>query len=387
MALVKPPLVANGSAPLPTSVPFVDLKSQDDEIAAEVDRGWNELRATTSFILGPQVAAFESEFAAFSGVRHCIGVGSGTDALELALRAVGIGAGDQVLVPTNSFVASAVAVVRAGAAPVLVDCDPRTQLMDLADAEARVTPATRAVMPVHLYGQMVPATPTSDLAARHELLVVEDAAQSQGATHEGITSGSFGRVSATSFYPGKNIGAFGDGGAVLTDDDEVAGQVRRLRNYGSVVKYEHPEIGFNSRLDSIQAVVLSAKLRRLARWNERRRQAAARYDALLAELDLGVVRPVTAPGNLPVWHLYVIRVPDRDRVLREMSALGIGVGIHYPVPIHLQGAFAHLGHRPGEFPAAETAAQEILSLPMHPHLTAADQEQVIEALARALARS
>ena len=368
-----------------TPIPFVDLAGQHAEVREEVERGWAGVIARTSFVLGPEVGAFETEFAAFSRLRHCIGVGNGTDALELALRAAGIGPGDEVLVPANTFIASVVAVERAGATPVLVDSDASTHLIDVADAGHRVTARTRAIMPVHLFGQMAPMAAVADLAQRHGLIVVEDAAQSQGATQGEAPSGGWGLVSATSFYPGKNLGAYGDAGAVLTDDDDMADRVRRLRNYGSQVKYHHPEIGFNSRLDTLQAVVLLAKLRRLGEWNQRRRDAAARYGSLLSALD--VTLPVTAPGNQHVWHLYVIRVAERDRVLQELADEGIGVGIHYPVPVHLQGACAHLGHQPGDFPVAEAAAQEILSLPMHPHLSPADQERVAESLAAALHRA
>jgi dTDP-4-amino-4,6-dideoxygalactose transaminase len=313
-----------------------------------------------------------------------VGVGSGTDALELLVRGAGIGAGDEVLVPVNSFVATAFAVIRAGAVPVFVDCDPLYYLIDPSDAARRVSPRTRAVMPVHLYGQMAPMREILELAEVHKLLVLEDAAQSHGARQNGATPGGFDLGAATSFYPGKNLGAYGDAGAVLTNSGELAAKVRALRNYGGEQKYVHAEVGFNSRLDALQAVVLSAKLKRLEAWNEARREAAACYDDLLGGVP-GLALPATLPGNLHVWHLYVIRVPARDHVLRELNAAGIGAGVHYPVPMHLQKAFAHLRTNPGEFPVAVRAANEILSLPIFPGITPRDQERVAYALRKALA--
>jgi dTDP-4-amino-4,6-dideoxygalactose transaminase len=366
-----------------TNIPLVDLRAQHREIADEVMRGLGAVFENTSFILGKHVAEFEGAFAQYSHVAHCVGVANGTDALELALRAAGVGAGDEVILPANTFIATALAVVRAGATPRLVDCDAATQLIDPTRAADAVGPRTKALLPVHLFGQMAPMAPLEALAREAGALLLEDAAQSQGAAQDGRTSGSIGLVAGTSFYPGKNLGAYGDAGAVLTMSDEIAKKVRALRNYGSEVKYHHPELGFNSRLDTMQAVVLSAKLKRLEAWNDARRAAARRYHELLADLP-GVGLPETAPGNLHVWHLYVVRVARRDEVLARLNAAGIGAGIHYPVPIHLQGAFAHLGHKPGAFPAAEAAAREILSLPLHPHLTAADQERVAAELRRAV---
>jgi len=366
------------------SIPLVDLKAQDAEVRAEVEAGWKSVLDRTAFVLGPEVAEFEAAFADFSGAAHCIGVANGTDALELALRAAGVGPGDEVLVPANTFIASALAVARAGAVPVLTDVDADTQLIDPADAARRVTARTKAVLPVHLFGQMAPMTDIERLAAEHGLVVVEDAAQSQGAAQRGRGSGTIGLAAGTSFYPGKNLGAYGDAGAVLTNDDDVAAKVRALRNYGSEVKYHHPETGFNSRLDTVQAVVLSAKLKRLAAWNEARRAAARRYDELLADLAGEVRLPVARDENEHVWHLYVVRVDERDRVLKALNDAGVGAGIHYPVPVHLQGAFASLGHKDGDFPETEAASREILSLPMYPHITASQQEQVVDALRKAV---
>jgi dTDP-4-amino-4,6-dideoxygalactose transaminase len=365
-------------------IPLVDLGASHRAIADEVAAGFAEVIATTAFILGKQVKDFEDAYARFVGARHCIGVANGTDALELALRALAIGPGHEVILPANTFIATALAVVRTGATPVLVDCEPTYQLIDLGQAEGRITPRTKVIMPVHLFGQMAPMEKVTELAKARSLFVIEDAAQAQGASRNGSKAGTLSAVAGTSFYPGKNLGAYGDAGAVTTNSDEIAGKVRALRNYGSEVKYHHPETGFNSRLDTLQAVVLSAKLKRLAAWNESRRRAAARYDKLLAEVAR-VEIPRTVPGNEHIFHLYVVRVPRRDNVLGRLNAEGIGAGIHYPVPIHMQGAFKHLGHRQGDFPVAERAAAEILSLPLFPEITAEQQEFVVEALRRALA--
>jgi dTDP-4-amino-4,6-dideoxygalactose transaminase len=367
-----------------TAVPLVDLRAQHAEIAAEVEAGFARVLGQTAFILGEDVAAFEGEFAQFSSVRHCIGVANGTDALELALRALGIGRGDEVIVPTNSFVATALAAVRTGATVVLVDCDPTFLLIDAEAVRARLGPRTRAIMPVHLYGQAAPMEALVATGAGKDVVLVEDAAQAQGARRHGRMAGGLGAIAGTSFYPGKNLGAYGDAGAVLTDSDALADRVRALRNYGSTVKYDHRELGFNSRLDTLQAVVLRAKLRRLATWNAARREAARRYDTLLADLS-DVRRPATLPGNEHVWHLYAVRVPHRDAVLQHLNAAGIGAGIHYPVPIHLQPAFSAMGYRRGEFPQAERAAGELLSLPLFPEITSDQQERVVSALRAALA--
>jgi dTDP-4-amino-4,6-dideoxygalactose transaminase len=361
------------------SIPLVDLKWQHAQIADEVKEGMAEVMSNTAFILGPQVAAFESEFAAYQEVSHCVGVGSGTDALEMILRALGVGPGDEVIAPANTFIATVLAVTRTGATPVLVDSDPDYHLLDVEQTAAAITHRTRAIMPVHLYGQMAPMGPLLELAAQHELLIIEDAAQAHGARQDGRTAGNFGAAAGFSFYPGKNLGAYGDAGAVVANDAEVYDAVRRIRNWGSDRKYYHPSKGFNSRLDTVQAVVLSAKLKRMADWNRMRQEAAARYDELLADLP-GVALPATLPGNEHVWHLYVIRVSDRDRVLGELNERGVGAGIHYPIPIHLQGAYAELGQGEGSFPAAERASAEIISLPMFQGITAEQQEAVAAAL-------
>jgi dTDP-4-amino-4,6-dideoxygalactose transaminase len=360
-------------------IPLVDLQAAHAEVAEEVAVGFKRVLAETAFIGGEEVAAFEREYATYSRVRHCVGLANGTDALELALRAVGVGPGHEVVLPANTFIATAEAVSRAGAVPVLADIDLDTYLIDPDAALAMVNSRTRAIVPVHLYGQHAPV----ELLRGAGVPVVEDAAQSQGASRNGVTAGS-GGIASTSFYPGKNLGAYGDAGAVVTDDEELATAVRTIANHGGLTKYVHDVIGVNSRLDGLQAVVLRAKLGRLDRWNAARRAVAARYDELLAPLD--VVRPVTAEGNEHVWHLYVVRVSDgrRDAVLAALNAAGIGAALHYPVPVHLTPAYAGLGLGPGSFPHAEAAAAEILSLPIYPQLTAAQQERIVETLTVAL---
>ena len=363
-------------------VPLVDLGWQHRQIAGDVERGLSEVIAETAFIQGPQVTSFEESFASYIGVGHCVGVGSGTDALELAVRALEIGPGDRVIVPANSFIASALGVIRAGAGVVLVDCDADTYLMDMSQVADLLDDSVKAVMPVHLYGQIAPVDLLGELPPG--VAIIEDAAQSQGATRDGKGSGLFGSVAATSFYPGKNIGAYGDGGAILTNDSAIADQVRKLGNWGSDRKYHHPELGFNSRLDTVQAVVLSAKLSRLEEWNEMRRKAASNYADLLSDMEM-VKTPRVLEGNSHIWHVYVIRVPQRDRVLELLQAGGVGAGVHYPVPMHLQGALSGLGYGPGAFPVTEAAADEILSLPIYPGITESQQEFVAQSLRKALA--
>lgn len=364
-------------------IPLVDLKWQHREIAGELAPALEAAIAGTAFVLGPQVAEFEKAFAEFQGVSHCIGVANGTDAIELALRAVGIGAGAEVIVPANTFIATALAVARAGATPVLVDVDPVHFLLDPNEIERRIGPRTRAILPVHLYGQMAPMELIAPIAARAGVLILEDAAQAQGARRNDAGAGSVGVASGTSFHPGKNLGAYGDAGAVLTQDAEVASKIRRLRNYGSERKYHHPEQGFNSRLDTLQAVVLSVKLRRLPEWTAARRRAAELYCGMLKGID-NITLPAVLPGNEHVWHQFVIRVPDRPSVLSKLHRAGIGASVHYPVPMHLGGAFAHLGLGPGSFPVTEKAALEILSLPIYPGITESQQERVVDALRAAL---
>jgi dTDP-4-amino-4,6-dideoxygalactose transaminase len=361
-----------------SKIPLVDLQAAHAEVADDVAVGFKRVLANTAFVGGEEVAGFEREYAEFAGVEHCVGVANGTDALELALRAVGVGRDDEAILPANTFIATAEAVARLGARVVLVDCDPSTYLIDTDAALAAITPRTKAILPVHLYGQHAPV----EALRTAGVPIVEDAAQSQGATRHGAAF--HGTIAATSFYPGKNLGAYGDAGAVVTNDVELATSVRTVAQHGGLTKYVHDVIGVNSRLDALQAVVLRAKLLRLDRWNEARRAAAARYDELLA--GVGVVRPVAAEGNVPVWHLYVVRVPAgrRDAIVADLNAAGVGAGIHYPYPVHLTPAFAGLGLGRGSFPHAEKAAGEILSLPIFPQITPVQQERVVEALVSAL---
>ncbi|MFG2112020.1 DegT/DnrJ/EryC1/StrS family aminotransferase [Streptomyces sp. NPDC048718] len=368
-------------------IPLVDLRAAHAEVDAEVRAGFDRILADTAFIGGEEVAAFEREYAEFGGVAYVVGVANGTDALELALRASGVEPGDEVVLPANTFIATAGAVTRTGARPVLVDCAPDTLLLDPRAAVAAAGSATRAVVPVHLYGQCADVAALAAGLPPH-VRIVEDAAQSQGASRAGRTPGR-GGIAGTSFYPGKNLGAYGDAGAVLTDDAGAAALVRALANHGGVAKYRHEVPGFNSRLDGLQAVVLRAKLRRLAAGNAARRAAAARYDELLAPLaEAGrVIRPVTDEGNTHVWHLYVVRVPgsDRDTVVEKLGAEGVGAGVHYPAPVHLTPAYHRLGYGRGDFPHAEAAAAEILSLPLYPQITPDQQRRVVDALVHALA--
>ena len=362
-------------------VPLVDLRAQQAEIAAEVEPLVLEVLRGAGFIGGPHVAAFEEAYARFIGVAHCVGVANGTDAVELALRAVGVRAGGEVIMPANTFIATAEAASRIGARPIPVDVDPDHLLIDPDGVAAAITGRTQAIVPVHLFGQVAPVELLEPIAAAAGVPIVEDAAQAQGARRNGRSAGSLGAIAATSFYPGKNLGASGDGGAVTTDDPELARTVRLLANHGSLIKYRHEIVGMNSRLDAVHAVTLNAKLSRLERWNGLRRAAAARYTALLAGMP-GLRLPCSLEGNCDVWHLYVIRLPERqrDRVLAELNGAGIGAGLHYPDPWHLTPAYAELGFGRGCCPVAEQASTQILSLPMYPHLTEAQQEDVVDKL-------
>lgn len=366
-----------------TAIPLVDLRAAHAQVAAEIQAGFDEIMSSAAFIKGEVVAAFEREYAAVTGVEHCVGVANGTDALELALRAAEVSAGAEVIMPANTFVATAEAVVRAGARPAFADVDPDYLLLDPGSLKASLSEQTGAVIPVHLFGQIAPMTAIADIAAQRGTVIVEDAAQAHGATQGGRPAGSFGLLAGVSFYPGKNLGAYGDAGAVLTESAEHARRVRLLGDHGSERRYEHLTIGFNSRLDALQAVVLRAKLRGLVADNQARRQAASHYAELLAGLP-EVILPRTAPGNEHVWHLYTIRVPRRDDVLRRLQDERIGAGIHYPVPVHLQPAFRHLGYGPGDFPVAEAAAGQLLSLPLYPQITREQQVRVADAVRYAL---
>lgn len=359
-------------------IPFLDLKAQYASIKPEVDAAIQGVLNTCQFTLGSEVAAFEEEFAAYCGSTHGIGVNSGTSALQLALLAAGIGPGDEVITVPFTFVASVAAIHYTGAKPVFVDIDPRTYTMDAKALEAAVTPRTKAILPVHLYGQPADMDPILQVAKKHGLIVVEDAAQAHGAEYNGSRVGGLGDFGCFSFYPGKNLGAYGEGGMVVTANPELARKVRMLRDWGGEKKYQHVLKGYNMRLEGLQGAVLRVKLRHLGGWTEGRRAAAARYGALLA--DSGVSTPAALPNVRHVYHIYAIRSANREKWQAALQAHGIGTGIHYPTPVHLLPAYADLGYRAGAFPHSEQAANEVLSLPMYPELTAAIQREVSDAL-------
>ncbi len=361
-------------------IPFLDLQAAYLELQEELDAACRRVLSSGWYILGQEVEAFEGEFAAYCGARHCIGVSNGLDALELILRGYGIGAGDEVIVPANTFIATWLAVSRAGAVPVPVEPDERTHTIQAEQVAAAISPRTRAVMPVHLYGQPAEMQPICELARTHGLKVIEDAAQAHGARYRGKRCGSLGDAAGFSFYPGKNLGALGDAGAVVTDDADLAERVRRLRSYGSAVKYRHETVGFNARLDALQAAMLRVKLSRLEDWNQRRRQLAIRYREALPPSS-SLVLPHAGEGVEHVWHLFVIRHPRRDDLQRHLSAAGVETLIHYPIPPHCSGAYADRGFKSGDFPVTERVSSTALSLPMGPHLTFAMQERVVEAVA------
>ena len=328
--------------------------------------------------LGENVQALEKEFVQFCGVSYGIGVSDGTTALHIILRAMGIGPGDEVITVSHTFIATAEAILLAGATPVFVDIAADTYLMDVAQVEARITPRTRAILPVHLYGQTVDMDPLLEIASRHGLRVIEDACQAHGATYKGRLAGSLGDAAAFSFYYSKNLGAYGEGGFITTNDRELARKVRMIRDHGSERRYYHDLIGMNGRLDEIQAVVLRAKLPHLEEWNELRRSHATLYNQLLK--DTPAMLPVELPGNCAVYHLYVIRVPRRDELQAWLKEKGIGTGIHYPVPVHLQKSMSHLGYQMGDFPVTEEAVEQVLSLPMYAELTDEQIGQVAQAV-------
>ncbi|MDV3350888.1 DegT/DnrJ/EryC1/StrS family aminotransferase [Leptolyngbyaceae cyanobacterium CCMR0082] len=369
-------------------VPFVDLCQQHDPLHSELMAAIAAVVARGDYILGESVVQFEQAFATACNACHGVGVGSGTDALTLGLQACGVGPGDQVILPVNTFVATLIGVLQVGAIPVFVDCDLETGLMDLAAAEQAITRRTRAIIPVHLYGQMVSPQALRSLAETYDVIIFEDAAQAHGAEREGKKAGSVGLAAAFSFYPSKNLGAMGDGGMVTTQNDLVAQTVRSLRNYGSTRKYYHTDPGgTNSRLDTLQAAILQIKLAYLASWNCDRNRLAKLYDDALKPLaNYGLVPMLNQSGSGHVYHLYVIRLTqdcsiDRTRLQQELATCEIQSGIHYPVPCHLQPAFHNLGYRAGDFPVAEQLSQEILSLPMYPGMSNDQLQYVVETIA------
>lgn len=361
-------------------VPFLDLKAPYTELRDELDAAYRRVMESGWFIMGDELHAFEREFGAYCGTKHCVGVGNGLEALHLILRGLGVGPGDEVIVPSNTYIATWLAVSYAGAKPVPVEPDPHTHNLDPERVHDAITPRTKAMIPVHLYGQCADMDPLRDLASSYGLKVIEDAAQAHGAQYKGRRAGSLADAAAFSFYPGKNLGALGDAGAVVTNDDALADAVRVLRNYGSREKYYNETKGYNSRLDELQAALLSVKLSKLDEWNRRRKHVAARY---LRELEGagGVGLPRVPSWSDPVWHLFVVQHPDRTRLQSHLSAAGVGTLIHYPKPPHLQEAYVELGYSRGTFPIAEQMADEVLSLPIGPHMSDADVDFVISQVA------
>ncbi|MCT7974229.1 DegT/DnrJ/EryC1/StrS family aminotransferase [Laspinema olomoucense] len=376
--------------PTSETVPFVDLTQQHQPIQAEIERAIQTVIERGDFVLGQALGEFENTFAKACGVEFGVGVACGTDAIALALQAAGVGLADEVILPANTFIATLIGVLRVGATPVLVDCDPSTALIDLEAVEKAITPKTRALLPVHLYGQMVSPGRLTELAAAHNLICVEDAAQAHLAEREGVRAGGVGVAAAFSFYPSKNLGCFGDGGMVVTSDRDLAQKLRSLRNYGAPKKYHHLDPGTNSRLDTLQAAILQAKLPYLPDWNQARNTCAQQYDALLEPLsDRGILPIRNLSGQGHVYHLYVIRITkecilNRNTLLEKLGSEGIQTGIHYPLPCHLQPAYQNLGYQPGDFPQAEALCEEILSLPLYPGLSPAQIERVVEAIALAV---
>jgi dTDP-4-amino-4,6-dideoxygalactose transaminase len=361
-------------------IPFLDLPAQLAPIRGEIEAAIGTVLDSCEFTLGREVAAFEHEFACYCGTSHAVAVNTGTSALHLALLAVGVGHGDEVITVPFTFVATVAAICYTGAKPVFVDIDPHTFTMDPAALESAITPRTKAVLPVHLYGQPAEMETIRRVAAKHRLLVVEDAAQAHGAEYRGRRAGSLGDIACFSFYPGKNLGACGEGGMVVTEDARHAHKIRMLRDWGAERKYEHVLKGYNYRMEGIQGAVLRVKLRHLEAWNEARRAAAARYDLLLA--GSGVCTPRAMQDRKHVYHIYAIRSPGRSAWQRALYERGIHTGIHYPNPVHLLPAYQDLGYRAGQFPESERAASEVLSLPVFPELTGLQSEQVCDALRR-----
>jgi dTDP-4-amino-4,6-dideoxygalactose transaminase len=362
-------------------VPFLDLKAQYQSIKPEIDTAVLDVLASTQFVLGDKVAAFEAEFASYSGGKHGIAVNSGTSALHLALLAAGVGPGDEVITIPFTFVATVSAICYTGATPVFVDIEPRSMTMDPAQLAKRITARTKAIVPVHLYGQMADMDGIMDVANRHGIPVIEDACQAHGAEYKGHRAGSIGLSGCFSFYPGKNLGAYGEGGLIVTSDDGQAKTMRMLRDWGQEKRYHHVLKGFNYRMEGIQGAVLGVKLRYLEKWTEARRSRARDYNALLAGVE-GLRAPEELPGRRHVYHIYAVRTPDRDGLQQQLQSEGVQTGLHYPIPVHLQQAHADLGYKAGDFPASEAAAREVLSLPMWPEMTSAQVEEVVSTLRR-----
>jgi dTDP-4-amino-4,6-dideoxygalactose transaminase len=362
-------------------IPLVDLKAQYATIKPEIDTAIQRVINNTSFILGKEVADFEQAFSSAVGAQGAVGVASGTAAIRLALLAVGVGPGDEVITTAHTFIATAEAISQTGAKPVFADIDSRTYNLDPEKVEDAISPRTKAILPVHLYGQPAALGPLLDIAKRHRLWLIEDAAQAHAAEYEGRKCGSIGSLACFSFYPGKNLGAYGDAGAVTGNDPELLARVRKLRDHGRTSKYEHDEIGFGDRIDALQAAILETKLHHLSDWTEARRAHARRYNELLADADL--IRPYEAPNVRHVYHLYVIRVSRRNEILEHLKSKGIGAGIHYPLPVHRQPAYLKEGYGDTSLPVTEQIANEVVSLPMYPELACEQIEYVARSVREA----
>jgi dTDP-4-amino-4,6-dideoxygalactose transaminase len=366
-------------------VPFLDLRAQNQSIWPEIQAAIEPVMHEAQFILGPAVERFEAHFADYLGVRHCVGLNNGTSALHMALLACEVGPGDEVITTPATWISTSWAISYVGARPVFVDVDPQTYTLDPAQVERAITPRTRALLPVHLYGQAANLCRLRDLADDHGLVLIEDAAQAHGARWCGRRVGSFGRATCFSFYPGKNLGAFGEGGCVVTDDDDVARRIRRLRDHAQQGRHHHVEIGYNTRMEGIQAAVLDAKLPHLDAWNAARARHASRYQELLTGLP-GLTLPAAPRPEAHVWHLFVVLVhgPDREELRRELADRGVATGVHYPTPVPFQPAYAHLGYRPGDFPVAEDLMNHCISLPLYPEMTDEQVDFVADALEEVL---
>ena len=377
MSAVALPVARPVSAPR-IRVPFSDMRAQLAQIRDEVMDALSEVVESGGYVLGPKVAEFEAAFAAAHQVKHCVGVNSGTSALHLALIASGVGPGDKVITVPMTFIATCWAISYCGATPVFVDVDPATCTMDPERVAGKISRRTKAIIPVHLYGQPANLEPLRAIAAEHGIALIEDAAQAHLATYRGRPVGGFGRAAGFSFYPGKNLGACGEGGAVVTDDDAMAVRLRALRDHAQTRRYHHAEIGFNYRMDAVQGAVLGIKMKHIARWTARRRELAERYLTLLGDLSLEL--PCGRADCEPVWHLFSVRHPDRDRIRAELDDRGIQTGLHYPVPVHLQPAYRGLGYGPGDLPMSERVARECFTLPLYPEMTEDQQDAVVAAL-------
>lgn len=359
-------------------IPFLDLKAQYSEIKPQVDAAILRVVESGQYVLGPDVAAFEERFAAYCDVGYCRTLNTGTSALHLALLATGIGPGDEVITVSMTFVATTAAILYSGARPVFVDVDPVSWTMDPAAIEAAITPRTKAIMPVHLHGLMADMDPIMEIARRHGLIVIEDAAQAHGAEYKGRRAGSIGDIGCFSFYPGKNLGAYGEGGAAVTSDPALAQRISLLRDWGQEAKYRHVLAGYNYRMDSIQAAVLNVKMNYIEKWTEARRTVATHYDRMLS--SSGLRRPMAPADGRHVYHVYAVEHPDRDAAIKALQASGIATGIHYPVPVHLQKAYADLGYKAGDFPVTERLAEQFLSLPIYPELQEKQVAEVVREL-------